>query len=168
MRILVVDDEQPLRELLAQLCSREGHDVAQAGSAGEALAVLRERTCDLLITDIVMPDLDGLALIRRARALQPEIMSIAITGYGGHYTLEEILDAGASDLILKPFRAPELRVRLKLAEDQRRTLRSLKAEGRALQTTASETIDGLQRELNEARQTVARLVDVVTRGDRTL
>jgi hypothetical protein len=57
---------------------------------------------------------------------------------------------------------------LKLAEDQRRALERLKAQGRAIQTSSAEVIDGLQRELQEARATVARLAEVVARGERTL
>jgi DNA-binding NtrC family response regulator len=168
MRILVVDDEEAVLALLSQLCTREGHDVSAVKSAGDALGELRTKPFDLLITDIVMPDLDGLALVKRARAMQPDIMPIVITGHSGRYTLEEVLEAGAADLILKPFRAPELRVRLKLADEQRRLVAQLKAQGRALQNASAEMIDGLERELDDARQKVARLAEVVARGDRTI
>ena len=167
MRILVVDDEKPVLELLGRLCAREGHDVTLTHTAGEALGELRTHAFDMLLTDLLLPDLDGLALVRRARAMQPDIMPIVITGHAGQ-SLEDVLVAGATDLILKPFRAPELRARLKLAEDQRRVVQQLKAQGRAIQTSTAEVIDGLQRELQDARQTVARLAEVVARSDRTL
>jgi len=167
MRILVVDDERSVLDLLGRLCSREGHEVTLTGTAGEALAQLRTHAFDMLLTDLLLPDLDGLALVRRARTMQPEIMSIVITGLGGQ-SLDEVLTAGAQDLLLKPFRAPELRARLKLAEDQRRAVERLKAQGRAIQTSSAEVIDGLQRELQEAKATVARLAEVVARGERTL
>jgi two-component system NtrC family response regulator len=168
MRILVVEDDKPVRDLLMHLCSREGHEVSGAGSAGEALVLLRDAPFELLITDIIMPGLDGLALIRRAKAIQPEIMPIVLTGHTGNYTLEDILAAGASDLILKPFRTPELRARLKLAGDQLRTLQQLKAQERTLQTASTEMIDVLRQELKEARQAVARLSAVVARGDEPI
>jgi DNA-binding response OmpR family regulator len=167
MRILVVDDEVPVLELLGRLCSREGHDVTMTQTAGEALNELRTHAYDLLLTDLMLPDLDGLALVRRARAMQPDIMTIVITGHSGQ-TLEDVLVAGATDLLLKPFRAPELRARLKLADDQRRLVQQLKTQGRQIQATSEEVIDGLQKELQEARQTVARLAEVVARSDRTL
>jgi DNA-binding response OmpR family regulator len=167
MRILVVDDEVPVLELLGRLCSREGHDVTMTKTAGEGLNELRTHTFDMLLTDLMLPDLDGLALVRRARAMQPEIMTIVITGHAGQ-TLDDVLVAGATDLLLKPFRAPELRARLKLADDQRRLIQQLKAQGRQIQTSSEEVIDGLQKELQEARQTVARLAEVVARSDRTL
>lgn len=167
MRILVVDDEVPVLELLGRLCSREGHDVTMTTTAGEALNELRTHTFDMLLTDLMLPDLDGLALVRRARAMQPDIMTIVITGHAGQ-TLDDVLVAGATDLLLKPFRAPELRARLKLADDQRRLIQQLKAQGRQIQTNSEEVIDGLQKELQEARQTVARLAEVVARSDRPL
>jgi CheY-like chemotaxis protein len=167
MRILVVDDEVSVLELLGRLCAREGHEVTLTKTAREALGELRTHAFDLLLKDLLLPDLDGLALVRRARAMQPDIMPIVITGHAGQ-SLEDVLVAGATDLMLKPFRAPELRARLKLAEDQRRTMQQLKAQGRAIQASSAEVIDGLQKELAEARQTVARLAEVVARGDRTL
>ena len=166
MRILVVDDEPPVLELLGRLCAREGHDVTLTKTAGEALGELRAHGFDMLLTDLALPDLDGLALVRRARAMQPAIMPIVITGHTGQ-ALESVLLAGATDLLLKPFRAPELRARLRLAEEQRRVVQQLKAQGRAIQTSNAETIEDLQRQLQEARQTVARLAGVVAGGDRT-
>ena len=97
--------------------------------------------------------------------MQPDLMPLVITGHAGEYTLEDVLNAGASDLLLKPFRAPELRVRLRLASEQRRMREQMKAQGRAMQLMSSEMIGGLQRELDEARQYAARLAAVVARGD---
>lgn len=165
MRILLVDDEKAVLDLLCQLCAREGHDVHRAESAADALLLLRTEPFDMLVTDIVMPGLDGLALVRRAKVMQPTIMPLVITGHAGEYTLEDVLNAGASDLLLKPFRAPELRARLKLASDQRRAMDQLKEQGRAMQAMSSAMIGGLQRELDEARQHAARLAAVVARGD---
>lgn len=165
MQILIVDDEKTVRDLLCALCEREGHQVVAAADPYEALGQLRGQHFDLMITDVVMPGLDGLALVRRARAIQPELMPIVITGYTGKYTLEEVIEAGAADLMLKPFRAPELKARLKLAADQKRMLEQLKARERAIKTTSTEMIDGLQRELGQVKQTAARLTAVVTRGD---
>jgi DNA-binding response OmpR family regulator len=120
MRILIVDDEKSIRDLLCQLCTREGHAVVTAESVPDALAHLKAGDFELLITDIVMPQIDGLALVRRARALQPEIVAIVITGHAGRYSYEDVIEAGAADLLLKPFRAAELRARLKLAEETRK------------------------------------------------
>ena len=165
MRILIVDDETAVLDLLRQICAKEGHEPTGASSAADALVALRTNSFDLLITDIVMAGLDGLALVRRARVIQPDLMCIVITGHTCQYTLEDVLAAGATDLILKPFRAPELRARLRLATDQRRVTEQLKARGRDLQTASAEMIDGLQRELNEARQQAARYAAAAARGD---
>lgn len=118
MRILIVDDEKSIRDLLCQLCTREGHDVITAESVADALAHLKTREFELLITDIVMPQLDGLALVRRAHSMKPRLLSIVITGHAGRYTYEDVMEAGATHLLLKPFRAAELRARLEEAEVQ--------------------------------------------------
>jgi DNA-binding NtrC family response regulator len=112
MRILIVDDEKSIRDLLGQLCAREGHEVITAESVADALAHLKTSQLDLLITDIVMPRIDGLTLVRRARALQPGLVAIVITGHAGRYSYDDVMDAGATALLLKPFRAAELRARL--------------------------------------------------------
>src|SRR3954454_2243264 len=127
MHILIVDDDKSVRELLRALCEREGHQVVSAADSSDALAQLRARLFDLMITDVVMPGLDGLALVRRAKAIQPELMPIVITGHSGKYALEEVVAGGASDPPLKPFRAPELKARLKLAEEQRRLVEILRS-----------------------------------------
>lgn len=120
MRILIVDDEKSIRDLLCQLCAREGHEVITAESVADALAHLKTRDFDLLISDIVMPQIDGLTLVRRARALQPDIVAIVITGHAGRYSYDDVMEAGATDLLLKPFRAAELRARLERAAAIRR------------------------------------------------
>lgn len=157
MRILVVDDEQSVLELLALICAREGHEVATAASSTDALAQIKTGLFDLLITDIVMPGMDGLELVRRSKTLHADLMAIVITGHAGQYTLADVLAAGATDLMLKPFRAPELRARLKLAMEQRHAIDSWRERRREAQRAGAEMIAGLQRELEDARHQVARL-----------
>lgn len=156
MRILLVDDEKAILDLMCLVCEREGHEVTGTQSSIDALARLQGGLFDLLITDIVMPGMDGLALVKRARALHAELMVIVITGHAGRYTLDDVVAAGASDLLLKPFRAPELRARLRLATEQRNALEEWKSRKRALQRASAQVIQGLQKELEEARQQATR------------
>jgi DNA-binding response OmpR family regulator len=156
MRILV-DDEATVLDLVAMLCAQEGHEVAKARSSTEALRQLHTSIFDLLVTDIVMPGINGLVLVRKARALHHDLMAIVITGHAGDHTPADVLAAGATDLILKPFRPPEFRARLRLAVEQKQNMERLRAERRDVQRAGAEMISSLQRELEEARQQVARL-----------
>jgi DNA-binding response OmpR family regulator len=152
MRILIVDDEASIVELLASVCVRDDHDVASCTSSTEALAYLDANHVDLLITDIAMGPPDGLQLIRQAREKHPQLLAIAITGYAGRYGLEDVLGAGASDLMFKPFQMDELRARVALADERRRMVETLNARRQTLQQMSADMIKGLEQELQEARR----------------
>ncbi len=159
VRILIVDDEESIVELLSSVCLRDDHDVASCTSSDEALTYLKANRVDLVITDIAMGPPDGLQLIREARESQPHLLAIAITGYAGRYGLEEVLAAGASDLMFKPFRMDELRARVALADERRRMLNSMNARRQQLQQMSADMIRGLEQELQDARRPVTDLTD---------
>ncbi len=152
MRILIVDDEEPIVDLLATVCAGEGHETACCTSSTEALEYLTHNRVDLLIADIAMPPPDGLQLVKEARQLQPHILAIVITGYAARYPLEEVLSSGASDLMLKPFRMEEMKARIALADKRRQVIEDLNNRRRQLQETTAELIKGLENELEKARQ----------------
>jgi signal transduction histidine kinase len=152
MRILIVDDEVAIVELVKASCRRDGHLVETCISSVDAWDQLGAHTFDLLITDIAMEPLDGLALVREARRLQPHLMAIAITGYSARYTLPEVLAAGATDLMFKPLQMDELRARVALADGRRRA--DPLEHRRALETIRVETLNGFQRELDQVRQSI--------------
>jgi DNA-binding response OmpR family regulator len=162
MRILIVDDEQPVADLLASFCASEGREVTVCTSSLEALSRVASTPPDLLITDIVMAQLDGLSLVREARKIDAHLEAIVVTGYAADYSMEAVLQSGASDLIVKPIRMKEFRVRVELAIERRRAFIALTARQCELQATSTEMIEGLERELEEAaKQTTsarARLV----------
>jgi len=151
MRILIVDDEEPIVELLATVCAGEGHETACCTSSTEALEYLAKNRVDLVITDISMPPPDGLQLVKEGRQLQPHLLAIVITGYAARYPLEEVLAAGASDLMVKPFRMEEMKARIAFAEKRRQTIDELNQRRRQLQETTAEYIKGLEHELEQAR-----------------
>lgn len=135
MRVLIVDDDEAMAEMLASVCESDGHEARACGSSAEATSYLEGNAVDLLITDIAMAPPDGLELVRSARALQPDLMAIAVTGYWGRYSLPEVLATGALDLMFKPFRVEELRARLAMAAERRRM--SVEEKGRALRIAVS-------------------------------
>jgi signal transduction histidine kinase len=108
-RILIVDDERPLVGALCRILESHGYSTAGAASGEEALDTLRrakagEATAfDILITDLMMPVMDGIALLRAARDLDGNLVSIVMTGHGTVSTAVEAMNAGALDYILKPF-----------------------------------------------------------------
>ena len=149
-RILIVDDEAAVAELLASFCASEAHEVTTCTSSLEAIAIMASTPVDVLVTDIVMPCLDGLSLVREARKDAAHLEAIVITGHAGAYSMEDVRKCGASDLIVKPVRMAEFRTRVEMAIERRRAFAALAARQRELQVTSREMIDGLQRELQDA------------------
>jgi two-component system response regulator PilR (NtrC family) len=108
-RILVVDDERSMREFLAIMLTRDGHEVVAAENGSQALAALRQRTFDLLISDIRMPDCSGIDVLREAKVLQPDLPGILMTAFSSTQTAIEALRTGALDYISKPFDVDEMK-----------------------------------------------------------
>src|SRR5918997_1876484 len=101
--LLIVDDELGMRQFMTHLFQREGHVVRVAGNGNEALAQLREQAPDLIISDIRMPDMNGVDLLRAARALLPDVEVIMMTAFANVDTAREAFLLGAYDFVQKPF-----------------------------------------------------------------
>jgi diguanylate cyclase (GGDEF)-like protein/PAS domain S-box-containing protein len=107
-RVLVVDDEQGLVDLLCDVLSSEGYDPTGLISPVKALEALKEREFDLLLTDLMMPGMDGIQLLSAAREIDPDLAGIIMTGQGTIQTSVEAMKAGAFDYLLKPFKMDSL------------------------------------------------------------
>jgi DNA-binding NtrC family response regulator len=118
-RVLVVDDEPKLGKFLTQALELDGHAVVRAGGGREALALLGERAFDVVVTDLRMPDLDGLAVLAAARARQDPPEVIIMTAFGTTESAVAAMKAGAADYVMKPFALDELRMRVQRLADQR-------------------------------------------------
>ena len=105
--ILVVEDDPLVRSFLAEVLAAEGHRVEVAVDGREGLARLERESWDLVITDLRMPGLDGLALLREGRKIRPEARWIVVTAHGSVESAVEAMKAGASDYLLKPFKSPD-------------------------------------------------------------
>lgn len=101
--ILVVDDEAKMRRLLEIMLTQMGHEVHQAEDGQVALNFLQERTVDLVITDLRMPNLDGIGLLRALREQKNDVAVIVVTAYGTVESAVEAMKYGASDYIIRPF-----------------------------------------------------------------
>ena len=118
-RILVADDERSLRELLAIVLRREGYDVQLAESGDTALAALKRGPVDLLISDIKMPDMSGVEVLRAAKASDASVPAIMMTAYASTETAVEAMRLGACDYLIKPFDLDELKLKVREKLDAR-------------------------------------------------
>ncbi len=112
-RILVADDERSMRELLAIVLKREGYDVVLAENGGAALAVLKQGHVDLLISDIKMPDMSGVEVLRAAKAADAAVPAIMMTAFASTETAVEAMRLGACDYLVKPFDVDELKLKVR-------------------------------------------------------
>lgn len=105
--ILVIDDEAPMRRFVVLALEKQGHAVAEASDGAEALKIMAERTIDLVITDLLMPETDGIETIMELRRLYPATKIIAISGGGEYQSGKGFLRAaeslGADRTLTKPF-----------------------------------------------------------------
>ena len=107
-RILVVDDEASIRDLLSKTLALAEYDVDLAPDGRVALDRLRVTPYDLLVTDLKMPGVDGLAVIREARRMKPDIPVIIITGFSTEASAIEAVNLGVAGYLTKPFRVPRV------------------------------------------------------------
>jgi len=105
--ILVVDDDRLIRSFISTILREDGHRVEEAGSGQSGMEKFQATDFDLVVTDLRMPDLSGLDLIREGRKLRPESRWIIITAYGSISNAVEAMKVGASDYLTKPFGSPE-------------------------------------------------------------
>src|SRR3954468_186316 len=119
-RILVADDEPGLREFITDSLELDDHTVVAAKDGREAARLLDERGFDLVLTDLKMPGLDGMAILRKARAEQPEVEVIMMTAHGTVDNAVEAMKLGAFEYLQKPLSGPdELRLLVGRAVERR-------------------------------------------------
>ena len=107
-RVLVVDDEEAIRDLIAKTLTMADYEVNTASDGQAALDALKDADFDLLITDLRMPGMDGLTVIRQARRLSPSLPIIIITGYSTEASAIEAINLGVCGYLTKPFRLPRI------------------------------------------------------------
>ena len=126
--ILVVDDERSMREMLAIVLRREGYSVVLADGGRAAVKLLNRQPVDLIVSDIRMPDMSGVEVLREAKKIDQEIIGIMVTAFTSTESAIEALRLGAYDYLSKPFDVDELKVKVREALEHRQ----LKEENTAL------------------------------------
>src|SRR5436190_19689049 len=101
--ILIVDDELSMRQFLTHLFQRDGHVIRVAENGRKAMGMLRQQPADVIISDVKMPDMGGIELLRAARELHPDIEVIMMTAFANEQTAHEAFLLGAFDFVPKPF-----------------------------------------------------------------
>ena len=134
MKILIAEDEKTSRKILEMVLTKAGHDVTAVEDGLKALTLIQKERPDMLITDWMMPDLDGLELCRRVRALNftNYVYSIILTALTEKERITQGLDAGADDYITKPFDRTELLARVRAGERIIQLHKSLRQKNKEL------------------------------------
>ncbi len=127
--VLVVDDENTVRSVLADVVETFGYGCMTAADGYEALQLVQDKDFEIILSDIRMPKMDGLDLLKEIKEIRPDIPFIIITGFLKDYTPDAILNAGAVEFIEKPFKIDEIKTKLdrlfrelRLARENRRLL----------------------------------------------
>src|SRR6202453_4868089 len=109
-RILVVDDEESIREFLDIMLKKEGYDVTLAEDGKRAQEFLKKKTFDMVISDLQMPNVTGIELLKFVKDMNPDLVFMIITAFGTTETAVEAMKLGAYDYITKPFKIDEVRI----------------------------------------------------------
>jgi two-component system response regulator PilR (NtrC family) len=116
--LLIVDDELSMRQFLTHLFQRDGHSIRVAENGRKAMDLLRQQSADVIISDVKMPDIGGIELLRAARELQPNVEVIMMTAFANESTAHEAFLLGAFDFVHKPFDNELLREKVARALDK--------------------------------------------------
>jgi two-component system response regulator PilR (NtrC family) len=164
-KVLVVDDERSMRELLSIVLRREGYAITLAENGRAAIEQLERGRFDLLISDIKMPDMSGVDVLRAAKRIDQDILGIMITAFASADTAIEAMRLGAHDYLSKPFDIDELKMKVRNALEQRQLRQENVLLKRALGTTHQfGNIVGR----SEKMLAVFKLIEQIARTDSTV
>jgi DNA-binding NtrC family response regulator len=122
--ILIVDDEKNIVNILSELLKRWGYNPIQATSGKEALEKFNDLSIDLVITDMVMPEMDGLSLINKILEIRPNTIIMMLTGYPSFDSAVQSIRGGAYDYLAKPINSEELKYKIEKCMERKDLLKS--------------------------------------------
>jgi signal transduction histidine kinase len=163
VRLLIVDDEEALMHALCNILQQQGYVTTGCVSAEAALSILKTASFDLLLTDMMMPGTDGLALVRMALAHDPQMVAVVMTGQGSIETAVQAMRSGVLDYVLKPFKLNTMLPVLQRAL----SVRTLRLENAALQEqilARTHELETANRELEAYAATVSHDLRAPLRG----
>jgi len=145
-RILIVDDEKVLCSVFKEGLSASGYDCETASNGKTALELLGKNDFDVMVTDIIMPGMDGLELTSQAKQKKPDMAVIVMTGFQQEESYDRAIGLGASDFIKKPFAINELLIRIERVLRDSKTLAAIRQKQEEVRAISHEMIDGMQEE----------------------
>jgi putative nucleotidyltransferase with HDIG domain len=154
-KILIVDDEEAIREVVATLLTAQGYHCTPCANAQQAIDTLRESSADLLLSDLVMPGMDGLKLIETVRSFDRDIPVIMVTAMHDISTAIEAIRRGAYDYILKPFEKDQLFMSVRRALEHRR----LVLENQRYQSDLEKLVEERTAQLSSALEDLEQSYD---------
>lgn len=169
IKLLLVDDEKVIRASLSRELRLAGYEVSAAEDGAKALEKIQENHFDAIITDLVMPDLDGISLLKAAKQLKPETSVLILTGYGDLGSAIDALRLGADDYLIKPCDTDELLHRLRNSLEKKDLIARLKKQNALLEEEVKKRRK-VENELKENEQRFKLALDASSDGvwDRNL
>ncbi|UCC44682.1 MAG: sigma-54-dependent Fis family transcriptional regulator [Candidatus Zixiibacteriota bacterium] len=156
--ILVVDDESSVRESLAILLTDNGYSVIKAASADEALSILRERDCDLVLTDLRLDNETGLDIIKYVQQNCPDTESILLTAFGTIESAVEAMQTGAYDYITKPFTNDQLLLKVQKALERKLMREELtRLRQSVAMSYGFDNLVGISKQMTQLKKTARRV-----------
>jgi putative nucleotidyltransferase with HDIG domain len=151
-QVLIVDDEEAIREVVSTLLESQGYQCAAVGNGRLAVEHLKRTSADLVLSDMLMPEMDGLQLLSWLRSYDPEIPMIMVTAMHDVSTALDSIRCGAYDYILKPFEKDQLFLSARRALEHRRLLLENRNYQRNLEQLVEQRTGELKKALNELEQ----------------
>lgn len=159
--ILIVDDEQSYRQLLSLVFEGDGHNIRTAANGSEALDLLHAEPANIIISDVKMPDMDGIEMLRAVRETLPDVGVVLMTAFASVETAREAFKLGADDFIQKPFDVEELRLIVKKTIEKQALIDENRAFKRAQRERGSiKNIVGNSAKMNAIFQMIETVAEV--------
>jgi len=168
IRILLIDDEPDIVRVLSMSLKADGYDVIPAHSGIEGIEIFEKERPDIVLTDIKMPGMDGIEVLKKVKSIHPQSEVIIITGHGDIDNTIEALQHGASDFINKPVRDEALSIALKRAQDKLEIKRQLKEYTHDLEIKIEEATREIARRSNFQIKLIRSSNDGIVATDKNL
>jgi two-component system response regulator PilR (NtrC family) len=161
-RVLVVDDEEGMRDFLTILLQKEGYTVQAVSTGEEAMRMIADRVFDLVITDLKMPQMDGLRVLHRIKEVDPKVGVILITAYASPETAVDAMKEGAFDYLVKPFDVEEMKDVVRVALERKQMGGAPRVSRDVAPRTRFDNILGVSPQMQKIYDLISRVAETPT------